>query len=184
MRRISRDDTIIAIIDVQEKLLPVIHDHESTSQNIERLIRGAAILGVPVVVTEQYVKGLGATVPRLRTALEETGGYSPIEKMCFSSAGCEGFMEAIEKSGRREILVAGIETHVCVYQTVLDLLDRAMSVYVVADAVSSRSVSNRAFALQRMTTEGAKLTTTEMALFELTVRSGTDEFRAISKLVK
>jgi nicotinamidase-related amidase len=139
---------------------------------------------VPVVVTEQYVRGLGPTVAPLREALDETGGYRPIEKACFSAHGCEAFVAQLAALERRQVIVAGIEAHVCVYQTVLDLLAAELDVTVVADAVSSRTAQNKEIALRRMVAEGVKLSSTEMALFELTVASGTDEFRAISKLVK
>lgn len=177
MPRLDRASAVLLIIDIQEKLLPVIHDGERVVRNVERLIRGAHVLGVPVMVTEQYVKGLGATVAPLRQALNDTVGYQPVEKSCFSAHGCV----AIE---RRQVIVAGVETHVCVYQTVLDLLGAGHEVTIVADAVSSRTAENREIALQRLVAEGAKLSSTEMALFELTVTSGTDEFRAISKLIK
>lgn len=182
--RLSRDHTILVIIDVQEKLLPAIDGAKELTRNVERLIRGAHVLGVPVIVTEQYVKGLGATVDPLRRALEETSGYRAVEKSCFSAHGCEAFVAQLAALERRQVLVAGVEAHVCVYQTVLDLLAGGYEVTLLADAVSSRTAENKAIALQRMTAEGAKLSSTEMALFELTVISGTDEFRAISRLVK
>jgi nicotinamidase-related amidase len=177
MPRLDRASAVLLIIDIQEKLLPVIHEGDRVVRNVERLVRGAHVLGVPVVVTEQYVKGLGPTVATLRQALEETTGYQPVEKSCFSAHGCV----TLE---RRQVLVAGVETHVCVYQSVVDLLKAGHEVTVIADAVSSRAPENRDIALQRMVAEGAKLSSTEMALFELTVVSGTDEFRAISRLIK
>jgi nicotinamidase-related amidase len=182
--RLQRDQTVLVVIDVQEKLIPVIDGAAEVVRNIERLVRGCHLLGVPTLLTEQYVRGLGPTVAPLRAAFQETTGYAPIEKSCFSADGCESFSARLAELGRKEVLIAGVETHVCVYQTVEDLLARGMSVSVVADAVSSRTARNREIALQRMTFDGAAVTTTEMALFELTVASGTDEFRAISKLVK
>ena len=158
--------------------MPVIHERAEVERNIERLIRGAHVLGVPVVVTEQYVKGLGPTVAPLRAALEETGGYRPIEKDCFSAQRC---LPALE---RRQVLLAGVETHVCVYQTAIDLLAAGVGVWIVADAVSSRTPRNRDIALGRLVSEGAKSSSTEMALFEMLGVAGTEEFRAISKLVK
>lgn len=184
MRKLDRNNTALIVIDVQEKLIPVIDDHQAVTQNIIRLIRGCGILSVPVVVTEQYVKGLGPTIPSIRTALEETTGYEPIEKMCFSSYGCSEFVSRVEDLQREQFVVVGIEAHVCVYQTALDLIESGHDVTVIADAVSSRTASNRNIALQRLVAEGAALSSTEMALFELTVTSGTDEFRAISKLVR
>lgn len=153
--------------------MPVIANREQVEANIVRLIRGAQILGVPILITEQYVKGLGHTVKDVREALGDA--YKPIEKSCFSG---------YRPLDRKQVIVAGVETHVCVYQTVSDLLANGYEVTIVADAVSSRTIENKSIALRRMTSDGAKLSSTEMALFELTVASGTDEFRAISKLVK
>jgi nicotinamidase-related amidase len=171
MTRLDRNASVLAIIDVQERLMPVIANREQVEANIVRLVRGCQILGVPILITEQ--KGLYQTVKPLREALGD--GYKPIEKSCFSG---------YRPLDRKQVIVAGVETHVCVYQTVSDLLANGYEVTIVADAVSSRTVENKDIALRRMTSDGAKLSSTEMALFELTVASGTDEFRAISKLVK
>lgn len=184
MRKLQRDDTLLVVIDVQERLMPVIHDGDAVVRNIERLIRGAHVLGIPIVVTEQYVRGLGPTVEPLRAALEETAGYSPVEKTCFSSAGCIDFMVKLESAKRQQVILCGVEAHVCVHQTAMDLLDSDYRVYVAADAVSSRDPRNRDTALARLESEGGHRTSTEMALFELTIDSGTDEFRTISKLVR
>lgn len=184
MPRLDRQRAVLLVIDVQEKLLPVIHEHKWVAQNVERLVRGTQILGVPAIVTEQYVKGLGATVAPLRSALAETHGYRPIEKVCFSAQGCDAFRAQLEAFERKQVIVAGIETHVCVYQTIKDLLTAGYEVTVVADAVSSRTAENKEIALRRLSADGAKLSTTEMALFELLAVSGTDEFRAISRLIK
>lgn len=182
--RLDRKQAVLVIIDVQEKLMPVIDGADTVIRNLERLVRGCHILGVPVILTEQYVKGLGPTVEPIRRALEETGGYAPVEKSCFSAYGCDVFATRLAGLDRSQVLVAGVETHVCVHQTVGDLLARDLSVSVIADAVSSRTSQNREIALRRFASDGAKLTSTEMALFELTVAAGTDEFRAISRLVK
>jgi nicotinamidase-related amidase len=182
--RLKPETAILVVIDVQEKLLPVIDRGDVVVRHVERLVRGCHILGVPAILTEQYVKGLGPTVAPLRIAFEETSGYRPIEKACFSAQGCEAFAAQLAASGRRQVLVAGVETHVCVYQTVLDLLAAGLEVTVVADAVSSRSAENREIALRRFVAEDVKLSSTEMALFELLGVSGTDEFRAISRLIR
>ncbi|HVR43399.1 MAG TPA: hydrolase [Thermoanaerobaculia bacterium] len=184
MRRLRRENAILAIIDVQERLAAVIEGIELVQSNLERLIRGCHIIGAPALVTEQYPRGLGETVASLRKAIAETSRSTPIRKMCFSSQGCAEFADALRASGRRQVLLAGIEAHVCVWQTAVDLLDAGYEVHVVADAVSSRSARNRDIALRRLEQEGAKLTSTEMALFEMTVEAGTEEFRAISRLVK
>ncbi|MGZ4778387.1 MAG: hydrolase [Thermoanaerobaculia bacterium] len=184
MKRLDRNQALLVVIDVQEKMIPVMSDWPAAEHNLDRLIRGCDVLEMPVLVTEQYVKGLGQTAGAVRRALEETGEYSPIEKNCFSATGCAPFMEHLRKTGRRQILVAGVETHVCVYQTVIDLVSAGFDVNIVADAVASRSTVNRDIAIRRMTSEGAKLTSAEMALFEMLGGAGTQEFRAISKLVK
>jgi hypothetical protein len=185
MTRLQRSDALLLVIDVQERLMPVIDRHAAVTLNIERLVRGFHLLdAIPTLVTEQYTKGLGRTVEPLRRALEETGGYQPIEKSCFSAQGCGEFQAAMRNLKRRQIIVCGVEAHVCVYQTVTDLLAAGLEVTIVADAMSSRAAENREIALRRMTAEGARLSSTEMVLFELAVESGTDEFRGVSRLVR
>ncbi|MBV8516914.1 MAG: hydrolase [Acidobacteria bacterium] len=182
--KLDPQQAVLVVIDVQEKLMPVIDRADAVAKNVERLVRGCHLLGVPALVTEQYVKGLGPTIEPLRRALDETYGYAPIEKLCFSAHGCDVFAARLDALGRRQVLVAGVETHVCVYQTVRDLLAGGFEVALAADAVSSRAPENREIALRRMTADGAHLSSTEMALFELVGVSGTDMFRAISRLVK
>jgi nicotinamidase-related amidase len=184
MTRLLRHDALLLVIDVQEKLMPAIDRAAEVEANIERLVRGLHVLDVPALVTEQYVKGLGGTVPRVRRALEETAGYAPIEKMSFSAKGEGEFVAALRGLRKKQVVVCGIETHVCVYQTVSDLLAAGYEVTIAADAVSSRSAENKAMALERMARDGAKLSSTEMVLFELLGVAGTDEFREIIKLVK
>jgi isochorismate hydrolase len=184
MSRLQRTESLLAVIDVQDKLLPVIHNAEAVEQNIERLVRGFHVMDIPIVVTEQYVKGLGPTVPRVHTALAETVGYSTIEKTTFSAAGSGEFQSAMRMARRKQIVVAGVEAHVCVYQTVTDLLAADYQVTIVADAVSSRTVENRDLALRRMVADGARLASTEMVLFELLGKAGTEEFREVLSLIK
>ncbi|MFN3392953.1 MAG: hydrolase [Candidatus Thermochlorobacter sp.] len=175
------DDTALIIIDVQGKLATLMHEKERLFQNLTRLIRGAQILKIPIVLTEQYPQGLGETVPEIKALMPDV---QPITKMSFSCCGEEAFLDAIEELDREQLLVAGIESHVCVYQTVADLLDAGYSVEVVADAVSSRTAENYKLGLSRMDDMGAWLTSTEMALFELLRVAGTPTFKEISKLVK
>lgn len=184
MARIDRARTALVVIDVQEKLMPVIHDGDAVVRNIDRLVRGCHVLGIPALLTEQYVKGLGSTVAPLRQAFEESGGYAPMEKLCFSGVQSNTFDDALRKTARKQIVVAGVETHVCVFQTVRDLLAGDYEVHVAADAVSSRTAENRDIALRRMADEGAWLSSTELALFDLLGQSATEEFRAIARLVK
>jgi nicotinamidase-related amidase len=180
-RRLRRDRTGLVVVDIQERLLPSMWEHERALQNSLRLIRGAAILGVPVLATEQYRKGLGATVPQIAAAVP---GFTPLEKLTFSSCGAEGFTEALQAKNIRDVLLCGIETHVCVAQTCLDLLDSDFRVFVVADAVSSRAEQNHYIGLDRMRASGAIIVSTEMVLFELLGRAGSEEFKQILTLVK
>jgi nicotinamidase-related amidase len=184
MPRLQRQDTLLLVIDVQEKLMPVIDRADEVEQNIDRLVRGLHVLDIPALVTEQYVKGLGRTVPRVRRAFEETSGFTPVEKMTFSAKGEGEFVATLRGLRKKQIAVCGIEAHVCVYQTVSDLIAANYEVTLIADAVSSRTPENKAIALERMARDGAKLSSTEMVLFELLGVAGTDEFRAILKLVK
>ena len=182
--RLERNRAVLVIIDVQERLMPVMHERFAVEANLERLVRGCHILRIPAIVTEQYVNGLGVTVDPVRRALEETYGYRPIEKNCFSAQGCDAFSAQLLALDRDQVLLAGVESHVCVYQTGRDLLAAGLHVTLIADAVTSRTERNRDIATSRLVAGGAKLSSTEMALFELLEVSGTEEFRAISRLVK
>jgi nicotinamidase-related amidase len=176
-----REQTVLVVIDVQGKLASLMHEREPLFKNIERLIKGAEVLKIPVLLTEQYPKGLGDTVPEIKSLLPHV---TPLEKMTFSCAATDAFMQALQSLARQRVLVCGIETHVCVYQTVSDLLKAGYAVEVVADAVSSRTAENKRLGMERMNAKGATVTSTEMCLFELVQVAGTDEFKAISKLVK
>jgi nicotinamidase-related amidase len=175
----SRDDTALLVVDVQEKLLPYIENQDRLVWNIRRLIDGARLLDVAIGATEQYPQGLGPTVAPLAERLEEIPA-----KLTFSCGGCAEVFERFRDAGRHKILVTGIECHVCVQQTVLDLLSGGFRVYLAVDAVGSRFPLDYETALRRMDSAGATLTTTEAALFEWCDAAGTDEFRQISKLVR
>lgn len=175
----SRDDSVLLVVDVQEKLIRVISDQQRVVWNIRRLIDGAKTLGVPILATEQYPRGLGPTV----AVLAERLGAIP-EKLLFSCRGCGALFETLAQGGRPKILVVGVEAHVCVQQTVLDLLSAGFRVYVAADAVGSRYDVDYRFALQRMDSAGATLTTTEAALFEWCEVAGSPEFKQISALAR
>jgi nicotinamidase-related amidase len=148
-----------------------------------KVIRAAAVLGVPVITTEQYVKGLGPTVPAIREAYAD-GAFRPLEKLSFSCCGAEAIAEAVRTAARSSVLVVGIEAHVCVQQTVLDLLALGYSPFVCADAIGSRRDFDRDTAIERMRQAGAVITTTESAIFELLGRAGTDQFKRILPIVK
>lgn len=179
---LSRESTGLILVDVQEAFRPVIDGFDQVVANCGILAEGFGILGRPVLVSIQYPKGLGQTVPELAERLPE--GTTVVEKLRFSACGVEAFDEALEAAGCTDWVVAGIETHVCVNQTVLDLIARDYAVHVAGDAVSSRAPGNRTLALEKMASEGAEVTSTEMALFEMLEVAGTDEFKAISRLVR
>lgn len=178
----SRGDTALLVVDVQEKLVSAIADNRRILWNVRRLIDGAKTLGLPVVGTEQYPKGLGATAAELAERL----GPAP-SKLTFSCGGCPELalvLEGWRARGIHKILVCGMEAHVCVQQTVLDLLADGWRVYVAADAVGSRFEVDYRTALERMDSAGATLTTAEAALFEWCEVAGTPEFKRISQLAK
>jgi nicotinamidase-related amidase len=175
----SHDDTALAVIDVQQKLITLIPDHARIVWNIRRLIDGAQVLGLPVLATEQYPQGLGGTVPELASRLKTIPG-----KMAFSSCGCDEFREQLVAANLPKVLLAGIEAHVCVQQTALDLVGNGYRVYVAVDAIGSRYAIDLEVALRRLETSGITLTTTEAALFEWCQQSGTPEFKKISALVR
>ena len=175
----SVGDTGLLDVDVQEKLIGSVAEHRRVVWNVRRLIDGAKALGMDVAATEQYPQGLGPTVPELAKRL----GPTP-SKLTFSCGGCPAIFERLESRGRHKLLVCGIEAHVCVQQTVFDLLADGWRVYVAVDAVGSRFEVDYRTALGRMDSAGATLTTTEAALFEWCQTAGTAEFKEISRLVR
>lgn len=175
----SIGDTALLVVDVQERLVPAIAGHDRVVWNIRRLIDGARVLGLPVVATEQYPQGLGPTMPELAERLGEIPA-----KLTFSCGGCAQIFRELESRGIFKLLVCGMETHVCVQQTVLDLMAAGWRVYVAVDAVGSRYAVDRQTALSRMDSSGATLTTTEAALFEWCQVAGTPQFREISRLAR
>lgn len=178
---LRREDTAVVVVDVQDRLLPHIANSEETVRNCRILIEGAKILGLPLLLTEQYPKGLGPTTPAL---LEALGATRKIEKLSFSCAGSEEFRQALSDLNRRQLVLCGIESHVCVIQTALDLLAGGAQVHIAADAISSRRAEHRLLALERLRREGAIITVVESVLFELMEVAGTDEFKAIAKLIR
>ncbi len=172
-------DTALLVVDVQERLIGAIGRHDRVVFNVRRLIDGAKILGLPVVATEQYPKGLGPTVPELAERLDDIPS-----KLTFSCGGCPEVFEELRNRGLHKLLVCGIEAHVCVQQTVLDLLADGWRVYLPVDAVGSRFEVDYDTALRRMDSAGTVLTTTEAALFEWCDKAGTPEFKQISRLVR
>ena len=175
--KLDPERTTLVVVDVQEAFRKAIPDFERVAEATATLIEGAKAIGIPVAITEQYPKGLGDTVPEVADHLPE--GTKPLEKVCFSAADAEGF----DLGGRDQALVCGIETHVCVNQTALDLLASGVDVQVADDAVSSRFEENKRVGLHKMERAGAEITSVETALFELLGRAGTDEFKRVQKLI-
>jgi len=175
--KLDRERAALVVVDVQEGFRPVIDGFDDLARQVAVLVQGARVLGLPVVVTEQYPKGLGATIPEVAEHLD---GVERHPKTVFSAPEAEGF----DLQGREQALVCGIESHICVMQSALALRERGVEVEVAADAVSSRTAQNKAIGLERMREGGAGITSVETALFELLGRAGTDEFKQIQGLVK
>ncbi len=175
------ETTVLLIIDIQEKLVPAIHEGPRVIEETVRLINGCKALDVPVIATEQYPKGLGPLVSGVRDVLEPDAIF---EKSDFSGCGCSEAMRALEEMGRYQVLLAGIEAHVCMVQTALDLLVHEYQVHVPVETTSSRRPESCAVAIERMHSAGAIVTTLESALFEMLVRAGTPQFKEILKIIK
>ena len=175
------DNTALIIIDVQEKLAKAMLNKDALFENLQKIIKGSQVLGIPILVTEQNPKGLGNTVPELSSLLSDAPSVS---KFSFSCCGEEQFMQKFKELNRRQVLLAGIEAHVCVYQTAIDLRGMGYEVEVLADCVSSRTAENKARGLEKMKEAGTGLTSTEIALFELLRIAEGEKFKEISKIVK
>lgn len=179
--KLNKDDTIFVVIDFQEKLMPVMHDREVLEDRVCRLASGMKKLGIPHIVTQQYTKGIGQTIP---SVAEAVGKFTPIDKTTFSCMANEEFRTQLEAAGRQTAVVCGIEAHICLQQTVLHLLAKGYRVYVPVDCASSRSEEDRKWSFDRMGKAGAVMTTYEAILYELLGDAKTEEFKAISKIVK
>ncbi|MBU4173434.1 MAG: hydrolase [Actinobacteria bacterium] len=171
-------DTVLVVVDMQEKLLPVIHEEAKIIENVVKLVRFAGIIDLPILVTEQ--EKLGRTIEEIRSGIS---GFSPITKIDFDACRCSEFVGALERLSRSTVIITGIESHVCVTQTALHLLEDA-KVHVISDAVSSRTPENREVAIRRMRRSGAVISSTEMAIFELLGKAGTPEFKETLSIVK
>ncbi len=176
--KLDRERAALVVVDVQEAFRKAIPSFEQVAGSVARLVQGAEAMGVPVIVTEQYPKGLGETVPEVAEHLPD--GTEPAEKLRFSAVEADDF----DLGGRDQAIVCGIEAHVCVNQTVLDLIDDEVEVHVVGDAVGSRTAENRELGLHKAEQSGAVLTSVETALFELLRGSDAAEFKEVQALVK
>jgi len=171
----------LTVVDVQGKLAQLMHGREALFKNIQILVKATNILEIPILWCQQCPDALGPTVPEIAKLLADN---EPINKSAFSCCGAEQFNARLKDLARNQILLCGIETHVCIYQTAVDLLRQGFNVDVIADAVSSRAMENKRIALNRLAAEGANITCTEMALFELLKTAEHPKFRQIARLVK
>lgn len=179
--RINVEDSLFCLVDVQERLFPHVTNNEEIEKKLITLIKGLKVLEVPFIVNEQYKKGIGETIPSLKELVSE---YPHFEKTTFSCCKNEPTMEAIKSTGKKNVIVAGIETHVCVLQTCIDLLEAGLQPILVTDCVTSRKQNDTDVAIQRLIQAGVIPTTYESILFELTLNAKNPVFKEISKLVK
>ncbi|TXH60519.1 MAG: isochorismatase family protein [Bacteroidia bacterium] len=177
---INKETTALVVIDIQDKLMPVMQQAELIFANANRLLKGASILQIPSYITEQYPAGLGNTC----TAIEMPSDITLVEKIAFSCMQSQQLLESWKKNNINTLILCGVESHICVLKTALDALAAGFDVRVVADAVSSRTAENKNLALERMRQSGAFIVSTEMLLFQLIQEAGTPAFKAISKLIK
>lgn len=178
---LNTQNTILVIVDIQGKLAQLMHEKDLLFTNVKKLIKGIQVLDIPILWLEQNPQGLGATVPEISELLSD---LQPICKMSFSGCGDDHFIQELEALNRKQVLVAGIEAHVCVYQTAADLVDLGYEVQIVTDAVSSRSKINKKIGIQRMAESGVSSTGVETALFELLRIAEGEQFKEILKIVK
>jgi nicotinamidase-related amidase len=178
---VDRDDAVVTVVDVQEKFFPQMHESERLVRTIKILLAVARRLKLPVLVTEQNPKGIGRTVPQIAEDLE---GIQPIAKMTFSCWGADSFREALARTGRKTVILVGIEGHVCMLQTGLDLLHAGYRLHVPVDAVTSRTPEACEIGLQQLKAAGAVLTCAEAVVFEMLREAGTDDFKALLPLLK
>ena len=178
---LDENEVVLVIVDIQERLAAVMSDKQRVIDNCLHLIEVSKLLNIPVLLNEQYPKGLGPTVNDIKEALHP---YDPLEKITFSCCREGSFLKALEDSGRKKVMLAGMETHVCVLQTVTDLLKEGYPVHVVKDATCSRTLENFNAGSEFMRDAGAVINCTETVLFQLLEKAGTDEFKAISKRIK
>ena len=178
---LTPENTVLVLIDFQERLFPVMSDKEKLLNNVAKLTRGALALELPIIVTEQYPKGLGPTIPEIKSLIPN---FKAIEKTCFSCCDEPAFAETLSALKCKQIIIAGIEAHICTYQTAVALARAGYQVEVVSDGVSSREPENKTVALSKLGLIGILPTTTEMALFELLKIAKGEKFKAISAIVK
>ena len=178
---LKTENAVLVLVDIQGKLATLMHDREAFFKNVARMIKGSKVLGIPILWNEQLPDKLGRTVPEISELLAD---QSPLEKNTFSCCGNKDFVEKLKSLGRKQILLAGMETHVCVYQSVLDFIPLGYEVHLVADAVSSRSLENKQIGIQAIRDLGGRITCVEMAFFEMLQVAEGDKFKKIIELIK
>jgi isochorismate hydrolase len=178
---LGKDEAVLVIVDIQERLAAVMQDRQRVTGNCLHLIELAKLLRLPIILSEQYPKGLGHTVGEIRDALPT---YEPVEKLSFSCCGLPAFLERLSATGRRKVVLCGMETHICVLQSCIDLVKRDFTVHVVGDGMCSRAGENHRTGIELMRDAGGVVTCTETVLFQLLKKAGTEEFRAISKRIR
>lgn len=177
----TRENSMLLIIDIQQAMLKAIDSWKRTARKVRQLIRSSDVFDIPILLTEQYTKGLGETLPEL---LKEIDSPQVFQKEHFSACLEDNFIPTIQSYNRKKIVVVGMETHVCVLQTCLDLMTSGFQVHLVADAVASRSNENRDIAIDLMKQAGAVISSTEIVIFQWALRANTDDFRKILPIVK
>jgi nicotinamidase-related amidase len=178
---IEKDRSVLVIVDIQERLAVVMSEREKVVRNTIHLIEAAKLLSIPVILTEQYPRGLGPTVDEIKEAVPS---YEPVEKLTFSCCSEPAFLSALAATRMEKVILCGMETHVCVLQTCIGALRQGYVVHVVRDSVCSRSKENFKAGIEFMRDAGAVVTGTETVLFQLLEKAGTEEFKAISKRIK
>ena len=181
--KLDAERAALVVVDIQEGFRNAIPDFAVLASRVSVAVRGCQILGVPVVITEQYPKGLGRTAEEIQLVLED-GTYDPVDKNAFSSCGASGFIERLTSLGSEQVILCGLEAHICVNQTAHDLVSRGMQVHLLHDCVSSRFEYNRLAALAKMQRAGVIESSIEMALFEMLGDAGHEKFKAIQELIK
>jgi nicotinamidase-related amidase len=176
--KLKREDSILVIVDIQEKLAPAVSERQKVLSNVVRLVKFANIIGLPIIVSEQ--QKLGPTLQEIKSGLPH---YDPVSKLAFDCFAVPEFREKVEKTGRHSLIVTGLETHICVSQTAISGLSQ-YNVHGVSDAMSSRSPHNWEVGVERMRQHGVVITSTEMVIYELLEKAGTDEFKAVLPLIK
>ena len=181
MSFITKEDTVLVAIDFQEKLMPAMSNGEETEERAAKLIGGMKVFDIPAIVTQQYTKGIGPTTAKIVEAL---GDFEHVEKTSFSAMRTQEFKDRLAATGRKNVVICGVEAHICVLQTALQLMDEGYNVYLVVDCIDSRNENDKMWGISRMGDAGAVITTYESVLYEILQDSREEGFKAISAIVK